>query len=139
MTLKSQYISFIKKETCTGIKPDLYLSGAWSTASEISLGPSNSRQPSTASSRARHKAIIGPLWIEDTVILICKCESKSCCWRPIGFIEPAIVWILSSINYCIILQLQIIIVAERYNKKVSQICQGRNSTTISPVVDLAIF
>lgn len=38
-----------------------HLSGALSAATGISFGPSISLQPSTASSRARHNAIIGPL------------------------------------------------------------------------------
>lgn len=37
------------------------LSGAFSAAPDISFGPNISLQPSTASSLARHKAIIGPL------------------------------------------------------------------------------
>ena len=37
------------------------LSEAFSAATDISFGPNISLQPSTASSLARHKAIIGPL------------------------------------------------------------------------------
>ena len=41
--------------------PSLHLSGATVLASSTSAGPNNSRQPSTASSRARPSAISGPL------------------------------------------------------------------------------
>ena len=46
----------------------LYLSGACSAATATSFGPNNSLHPSTASSRAKQSAIIGPLQTSNMTI-----------------------------------------------------------------------
>ena len=46
----------------------LYLSGACSAATVTSFGPNNSLHPSTASSRAKQSAIIGPLQTSNMTI-----------------------------------------------------------------------
>ena len=46
----------------------LYLSGACSAATVTSFGPNNSLHPSTASSRAKQSAIIGPLQTSNITI-----------------------------------------------------------------------
>lgn len=51
-----------------GASGSLYLSGACSAATVTSFGPNNSLHPSTASSRAKQSAIIGPLQTSNITI-----------------------------------------------------------------------